>query len=63
MTTTHNEIKLNSASVALATDWDNDGDLDLLIGNIQGQVGLCNASRALRLDIPFQSGRRGERWR
>ena len=34
-------INYGSASTAFATDWDDDGDLDLLLGNINGGVGLA----------------------
>jgi hypothetical protein len=40
-------LKPGLASVAFACDWDGDGDLDLLVGDIEGQVNLIpnNGSR------------------
>jgi len=34
-------LKVTSASVAYAADWDGDGDLDLLIGDINGEIHLA----------------------
>lgn len=40
------EIKTGSASTVFAVDWDADGDLDLITGNIQGQVHLVPNERS-----------------
>jgi len=50
-----------SASAPFAVDWDNDGDLDLIIGNIDGTVSLSvnNGTRdkpAYLLPVPMRAG-------
>ncbi len=50
-------INFGSASTVFAVDWDDDGDLDLLLGNINGGVGLAiNQSGAADpvFDIPVE---------
>jgi len=65
-----NEIKTQSASTVFATDWDADGDLDLLTGNIRGEIHLVtnrgnrkepSYGKPLRLEISDElKDRRGD---
>jgi len=64
------ELKTQSASTVFATDWDADGDLDLLTGNIRGEVHLVtnqgnrkepSYGKPLRLEISDElKDRRGD---